>query len=487
MNKIYLILGITVVLSGCAAGPLHDQVELDQQHKKDKVVDFIDNQHTSEAVVFLDTPPPTVRIEEIDTSPAWHKATADIQVGGLAFYKVVDLIVQEHGLVVHFAPDVDINMPIFLNFNGKAIDALNAIASSSNYSFSTHGHSMSWRSYETKRYSISHIGGKYEYQIGSSAGEDSGGGDGELSSSNNEFQKTSGRSSLLEEIKATLESITGDDESAKVIMSESASSVTVIARRSALNVVDAYMKDVNDDLSLQVELAVQVIKFQSNQSASAGVDWNLIRDTTSTTLSFDGATISSDSSNSVANVFGLTQNTGAYAASNVLLSALSEQGTVTIVTEPTIITQVNRVAELHLGEKETYISQTTTTVDSEGNTTTSIEPSTVSSGYKLYVYTNVDDNDRIYLQLSSSSTDLLGIDRKVVGENAIESPKIKENKFAQTLILRDGQTLIANRLISSVESSLSSSPINAALAPLYKKGADSTEETIVLITPRIRR
>jgi len=247
------------------------------------------------------------------------------------------------------------------------------------------------------------------------------------------------------------------------------------------------MKDVNDDLSLQVELAVQVIKFQSNQSASAGVDWNLIRDTTSTTLSFDGATFSSNSSNSGANAFGLTQKTGAYAASKVLLSALSEQGKVTIVTEPTIITQVNRVAELHLGQKETYISQTTTTVDSDGNTSTSIEPETVTSGYKLYVYTNVDDNDRIYLQISSSSTDLLSIVRKVVGENAIESPKIQENKFAQTLILRDGQTLIANRLTESVESSLSSSPISAALVPLYKKGADSTEETIVLITPRIRR
>jgi len=487
MNKIYLVLGIVVVLSGCAAGPLHDQVERDQQHKKDEVVDFIDNQHTSETVVFLDSPPQTVRIEAIDTSPAWHKATININVGGLALYKVVDLISHEHGLVIHFAPDVDINTPVFLNFNGKTIDALDAIASSSNYSYRTNGNSISWHAYETRRYSIGHIGGKYEYQIGSSSGEGSGGGDGELSGSNSEFQNTSSSTSLLEEIKATLESITGKDETAKVIMSESSSSVTVIARRSALNVVDAYMKDVNDDLSLQVEIAVQVIKFQSNQAASAGVDWNLIRDTTSKTLSFDGATISSNSSNSVANAFGLTQKTGAYAASNVLLSALSEQGTVTIVTEPTIITQVNRVAELHLGQKETYIAQTVTTVDSDGNTSTSIEPATVASGYKLYVYTNVDDDDRIYLQISSSSTNLLSIARKAVGENAIESPKIHENKFAQTLILTDGQTLIANRLTESVESSLASSPISAALAPLYKKGADSTEETIMLITARIRR
>jgi len=189
----------------------------------------------------------------------------------------------------------------------------------------------------------------------------------------------------------------------------------------------------------------------------------------------------------VANAFGITQKTGAYAASNVLLSALSEQGTVTIVTEPTIITQVNRVAELHLGQEETYIAQTITSVDGEGGMSTSITPATVSSGYKLYVYTNVDDNDRIYLQISSSSTDLLSIERKSVGDNAIESPKIHENKFSQTVILGDGQTLIANRLTEKVESSLSSSPISAELAPLYKKGTNSTEEIIVLITPRIRR
>jgi len=486
MNKIYLIC-LVVLLSGCAAGPLHDQVESGHEEKKAKAIDFIEEQRTSEALIYLDKPPSAVRVEKIDTSPAWHKATTHIKVGGLALYKVIDLVVQEHGLVVHLAPDVDINTPVFLNFNGKTIEALDAIASSSNYHYSTKGNSISWEAYETKRYSIGHIGGRYEYQIGSSSGEGSGGGDGELSNSNNEFQKTTSDTSLLDDIKATLEAIVKKDDMAEVIMSETSSSVTVIARRSALNVIDKYMEGVNKDLSLQVELAVQVIKFQSDKSASAGVDWNLIRDTTNKTLSFDGATISSNSSNRVANAFGITQKTGAYAASNVLLSALSEQGTVTIVTEPTIITQVNRVAELHLGQEETYIAQTITSVDGEGGMSTSITPATVSSGYKLYVYTNVDDNDRIYLQISSSSTDLLSIERKSVGDNAIESPKIHENKFSQTVILGDGQTLIANRLTEKVESSLSSSPISAELAPLYKKGTNSTEEIIVLITPRIRR
>ena len=486
MNKIYSIIVLIMLCSGCAQSTVHDQAKNEYGQTKKQVTEFIDNQYADDVVVFMDTPAQQVLIaQEISTSPAWYRETININAGGIPLYKVVDVISKKHELAVHFASDIDINQPLFLNFTGAVIDALNAISTVSDYSFIIKENAISWSKYKTKRYAIGHIGGNYSYQIGSSAGDGQAGG-GALASSNSQYQTTVSSSSVFDEIKLTLESILGNDQASQVIMLKSSSAVTVKATKSILDIVDEYMESVNDDLSVQVELAIQVIKFQGNESSSSGIDWNLVRQSTNK-LFFDGASISSSSANSLANVFGVSRETGTYATSNILLSALSEQGTVKIVTEPTILTQVNRVAELHLGQKQTYISETTTTTDADGVVTSSIEPATVTSGYTIYVVANVDDEGRIYLQINSSNIDLLGIERKTVGNSAIESPSIHESKFSQTLILQEGQTIVANRLNESTESSLASSPIDSESIPLYKKGSNLTEETIVLITPRIRR
>jgi type IVB pilus formation R64 PilN family outer membrane protein len=251
--------------------------------------------------------------------------------------------------------------------------------------------------------------------------------------------------------------------------------------------VSSYLEGLNNALSTQVLLDVKVLKFRHKSSAASGIDWSLVRQNASSTLSFAGAVATGRPLSGAPTTLEAIATTGDLSNSKILISALEEQGSVSVVTEPRILTQVNRVAELKMAEARGYIEKTTINRDGEGNISTSVEPGTVTDGYNIYVLSNVDAHDRIYLHISSMLSDILNIEKKVVGDSQIETPNVNENQFSQTIIMRAGQTVLANSLKQVVSSNNASSPLDATNQATFKSGQQVVEETLVLITPTILR
>jgi len=291
---------------------------------------------------------------------------------------------------------------------------------------------------------------------------------------------------VFEEVHGTLAALV--DGVGKFVISEATSSVVVRTTPGRMNAVKKYLFQLNETLSTQILLDVQVLKFRHNNAAASGIDWNLVRQNASSTLSFAGALASNGSSalfSGTPTTMQAQATSGGWNASTLLISALQEQGTVSVVTEPRILTQVNRVAELKMAEIKGYIAQTIVTTDTGGQTSTSIEQGTVSDGYNIYVLTNVDSQKRIYLHISSMLSDILSIERKTVGTTAIESPNITESQFSQSLVLMSGQTVLANSLKQVASSNNASSPLDADTHATFKSGQQVIEEIVVLITPTI--
>jgi hypothetical protein len=84
-------------------------------------------------------------------------------------------------------------------------------------------------------------------------------------------------------------------------------------------------------------------------------------------------------------------------------------------------------------------------------------------------------------------SDILKIEKKIVGDAQIEAPNVNENQFSQTIIMRAGQTVLANSLKQVVSSNNASSPLDATNQATFKSGQQVVEETLVLITPTILR
>jgi type IVB pilus formation R64 PilN family outer membrane protein len=475
---------LSVSLVGCSGYRLHDELQI----VADQVQEEVKQQRAQTdipVVIFMDTPIGDITSVPIIATPDWYTQPHRVTSQGLPFYLLVDDLARNNDLVVHYGTDVDLQLPVNLFYlKGSAKGALDAMAASSGYTYSATANQITWQKYQTQRYDLSYVGGNYNYLIGNEAGTTADV-NSVLGSNSAQFQniKSTG-SNVFEEVAATLDLLLGGV--GQVVLSEASSSVVVRTTPERMVSVSSYLDGLNNALSTQVLLDVKVLKFRHKSSAASGIDWSLVRQNASSTLSFAGAAAAGGLSGAPTTVEALA-TAGDWSNSKILISALEEQGSVSVVTEPRILTQVNRVAELKMASVRGYIQQFTSNRDSEGNLSTSVIPGSVTDGYNIYVLSNVDAHDRIYLHISSMLSDILNIEKKVVGDSQIETPNVNENQFSQTIVMRPGQTVLANSLKQVVSSNNASSPVDATNQATFKSGQQVIEETLVLITPTILR
>lgn len=490
--KKWICVFISLVLVGCTG--LHTK-------SKNKASEVQANIHASSmrsdapAAVFVTEPPVDLNGTKIEHRPAWMSKPAAITVSGAPFYAVAEELMHDSGAFVKYGEDVDVNLPIVMDYLGGSVgDALEALASATGYAYDFSDRQVSWSAFVFERFDISYVGGDYSYLIGKDGDEDSessaermGGVSVEVGSNKSQFSNIAGdKVSVYEEVMDTLEAIVGDVGS--VIVSRAGSSVSVRTTPVRMERVREFMNSMNDALSRQVVLEIKVLKFTSRNSAVSGIDWSLIRENARGVLAFDGSTTSSLASTMFSGApitFSGTRTGGRSDGSQVLLQMLAEQGTVSVVTEPRVITQVNRVAELEMKQLTGYIARTEVTSNESGYPSVGITQGTVQDGYTIYLLANVDSRNRIYLHVSSLLSDLLNIERKEVHESAIESPNFVENRFTQTAVLNPGETLLLNGLKQLVNSADSAGPVRSRILQTTRGGREVIEETVVLVTPTI--
>jgi MSHA biogenesis protein MshL len=485
MRHILLIVAMSLGLAGCAGERLHDQsTTASLQVKKD--VQAYRALNDVPVVVHVDVPNQAIVSTAIIDTPVWYAKDHQVQSAGVPFYLLIDNLTKPHNLVVHYSDDLDLSRPVYLNYkNGTVKGALDALAATTGFSYTVDESIIRWSKYQIERFDLSHVGGEYNYQIGSeSTNADTG--DNVLGSNTSQFHNVSSTDgNLFDEVVNTLQSLVGDN--GKVVLSQATSSVIVEATATRMKAARRYIKSLNNALSTQIELAVQVLKFRHANAAESGINWNLVKEAGAGKLLFNGAIASSGAFSTASSTLGTTITNGAWNTSSLLISALQEQGTVSVVTEPRLLTQVNRVAELKVGESQSYIAKTQTSTDESGNTSVSIEPGQVVDGYSLYILSNVDANDQVYLHISSMLSDVLSINKKTVGAVSIETPNVHENAFSQTVVLQSGQTVVANSLKQVVRNAKATSPLDAVKKATYKSGQHVIEETVVLVTPTVIR
>ena len=173
---------------------------------------------------------------------------------------------------------------------------------------------------------------------------------------------------------------------------------------------------------------------------------------------------------------------------NRLLELLNQFGDISIVTEPRVVTQSNRVVELELGNITGYLGESEVTSVSSNSSVlpaVDLEAAYVEDGYFLFALAKVGNNGNVVMHLASRFQDLLDIVRKEAGASAIETPSVSRHRFVQTVVMRNGSTLVLNALRQEVHEKEGNSPGNARHLPTFKSGRTKIVETLVLVTPVI--
>jgi type IVB pilus formation R64 PilN family outer membrane protein len=454
---------------------------------------------SEDAAIYVQRPAPNLEPIKEPEGPEWvnQPMAHDVEVAGLSIDQVMDLVLTDTGIVAQLDYNVDPNFRLSLSHKGSVRDALNKIASLTNYSYEVSDTSVHWSAYETEMFTLPiPPGGDYSYMVGKKKPrDDSGtnGGSGEATAidtsafdvDRDQFSNTQAEGlNPFTDAKTTIESIVGDY--GVVVPSKSSSTILVKTTPDLMRTVRAYMAPLIDELSAQVVLEVKVLQVTTENNAEVGLDWSAVKNTASSQLNFFGESPFGVFTNDAPIAFSGSRQTGS-SSIDVLVKALEQQGRVSFVTEQRVMTRSGSVAEVELADIEGYLAASRTTNTTDVGSTTELIPGILQGGYTLYSMTKVFDNDRVSVVLSNSGAELNPTETVGTETDFIQLPRLKRNRFNIQQIVSDGTTVVAAAVRREENMSKQDSPIKTGWASTSAGAKHRVTDIYLLVTPRIIR
>ncbi|WP_354676609.1 protein PilN [Cupriavidus plantarum] len=228
--------------------------------------------------------------------------------------------------------------------------------------------------------------------------------------------------------------------------------LTMRDTREAVDAADEIIRKQIGIYSRVVTVKFQMIDLAVADNGEGGVDWSVAL--TKALQNIPGFTFSALSPatlvSSTAGNFGLTMNSGGFAGSQAIVSALKQFGTVTSsVTIP--ISMRNRHAFQYNNRRTfSYVSSTTPATTTAGGTggIPGISTSTATVGFKLQVYADATTRDDVNLQIAFDQSKQDGPLEKFTSGSGDNQQSIQNINLVakgipkQDLIVRNGQTLV---------------------------------------------
>ncbi|MDR3490512.1 MAG: hypothetical protein P4M12_00550 [Gammaproteobacteria bacterium] len=429
-------------------------------------------------------------------------------------------------ILSHYQIGLDQTIPVSINYSGTVKGALDLLAAKSGYVYTINGNHIYWQAFVTRTFDIAFMPGATDYTLGDTAGGTSSGGGGASSSGGGGSSATGaggfgglgssstlkGTLSVWKDIGSSIRSLLSAQGT--VIVSESTTTVTVRDRPSNVALIARYIQTLNKSLSRQVLVKIQVFEVNLSSDFNYGLDWQVIkRGFMGTNFVLNGnygtpvsitplATTSALANFPFAGAQGGLPQGGIVQADqtkqlgvNVLISALEQQGKVSVVSEPRVVALNNQVSVISLVNKEGYAASVSSTALAGGSgggngssVTSSITPGTLVTGLILYVLPKIM-GDKVYLQVNADLSTKISITTFTSGANgtspaSIQIPQIAEKQINQRSVISSGDTLILSGFRQVVNQTGSMQV--AGSQALGGRGAKQTNiETVVLITPII--
>ncbi len=323
-----------------------------------------------------------------------------------------------------------------------------------------------------------------------SGGGDAGGGGGGGGS-----QGVGGQAGSAQSVATTLTSSVMDDVSkavsgmltagqSKLTLSKATASITVTDSPDVLDRIASYIDHENKLLTTQVVLNVKILSITFDRKDQYGVDWNLAYNSARTGTNGTTDTGAIKVEGNTANIHILK---GPFKDSSLLVKALSEQGKVSVVTQPSVTTLNLQAVPMQVATQTGYVASVSNTQVAQAGTSMGIQPGTVTTGFDMMLLPYAMADNQLLLQYNISLSDLAGID--TFGDEksgmAVQLPTVDLRAFAQKVRLRSGETLALSGFEQNSDTSDRSgvgSPNNQALGG-SRMAKKNHSVIVILITP----
>jgi type IVB pilus formation R64 PilN family outer membrane protein len=450
--------------------------------------------------------------------PTWLKQRVSYSGDKLPFSFYSRKLVNPFGITTKYQAGMDISKSISMNYHGTVKGALDELSSKTGYVYSIKKKTVRWREFVTKTFDVAFLPGQTNYSIGglkqsststsaSGVTQESGDADSgaatvvslDTGSSSNYANLGAEELSVWDDMKNVITNMLST--SGKVTVSESTSSVTVTDHPGNVEAIGEYINRVNKELSQEILVKLEILDVEYTKESYHGINWSVVAKLFKDT----GFDLNSDFSSSPLSITrldggtssiggGLSATGGDLSGTNLLISALSQQAKVHVVTSPKIMTMNDQVAQIEVKNETGYLASLSSTSDTSDDTTTitsEITPGLVVTGLKLFLLPRVIGRD-VFIQVSTDLSTLESIDSvsdksdeaSADDSTEIQVPVINGQNFSEKGIIRSGNTLILAGYKSIADNAAKMSMFGRD--SLGNKGSSRTnQEVIVLITPYI--
>lgn len=308
-----------------------------------------------------------------------------------------------------------------------------------------------------------------------------------------------------------------DVKGKKLIINKSTGVIMVTDYPLNLNKVASYIETMEGSSQRQVSIQAKILEVILSDEYKEGINWKVIESlprsinfawgltnkagTTgypggstsymSTTSSTTGATSVPTPGTFVIKPYGGVLAIGAGGAEIVLsdiMQAISEQGDVKILSNPTISTLNNQKAIIRVGNQDVFFI--TGAVATQTGSVSTTQPMTIDVGIILDVTPQISEDGTIIMNIHPSITEKTG--EKITPDGKTTFPLLSVRETDTTVKVKDGQTIIIAGLMQEKKEEnyigfpvLQSVPLLGGLFR-YKTEKKRNSELVIMITPTLQ-
>jgi len=301
----------------------------------------------------------------------------------------------------------------------------------------------------------------------------------------------------------------------KVVINKSTGVILVTDYPINLNKVAFYLETVEGSSQRQVTIQAKIMEVILSDEHKEGINWKVIEGlprsinfawgltnkagTTGYPGSTTGYAAGDTSTGTTINTPGVFKikpfggvfalgGAGSEVALSDIMQAISEQGDVKILSNPTISTLNNQKAIIRVGNQDVFFI--TGAVATQTTVTQIIQPMTIDIGIILDVTPQIAEDGTIIMNIHPSITDKTG--EKTTPDGKSTFPLLSVRETDTTVRVRDGQTIIiAGLMQEKKEESYTGVPVLDSIPLLgglfrYKTDKKRNSELVIMITPTLQ-
>lgn len=309
---------------------------------------------------------------------------------------------------------------------------------------------------------------------GQSGGSGGGGGGGQNSEDGTFELKQSDSVEFWDELTEQLVSMVSED--GRIAINRMSGTIQITDSVNRVKQMENYLGNISRAIHRQVEIDVRIVEVELNEDYSLGVDWSLIS---------NGSANQTQGTAGINNI--INQPLGGFGALlpsvslnifeserrinfDALISALNEQGEVSVVSKPKIRTMNNQPAMIKVGTDRTFFIRTVTTDTSTAGSTSLIEdtPLVVTEGIVMALTPQISSSGWIMMDISPVISRVTSVERVVDnnGNTTSSSPNLDIRQTSSLVRMENGNTVVIGGLIQTTDTDTNREVPGLAKVPL---------------------